>query len=245
MSAALPYREPYRFSAGALALTVHLFFFAVLYFGVRWQSREPEVFMVDMWGSLPETEAVPAPAPSAPPAAVEPAPQPKVTAPVQPPVKAEIELREKTKKKAKAEEKPVRKSEKKEKAANRARLEKERQEFEQYEARHLQSEQERIRNEVSAATRTQVERYQSLIQNKIRRNRKEVADVPENAEAIFKVTLLPDGTLMDDPVLVKSSGYPAYDEAAERAILAAQPLPMPDDVSLKPMFRELTLHIKP
>jgi colicin import membrane protein len=91
----------------------------------------------------------------------------------------------------------------------------------------------------------QVERYQDMIRNKIRRKMKAVSDVPESAEAIFKVTLLPDGTLMDDPVLIKSSGIPAYDDAAERAILSAEPLPVPTDVSLQKMFRELKLSIRP
>jgi colicin import membrane protein len=72
-----------------------------------------------------------------------------------------------------------------------------------------------------------------------------VADVPESAEAIFKVTLLPDGMLMEDPVLIKSSGSPAYDDAAARAILSAEPLPVPTDVSLQKMFRELKLSIRP
>jgi TonB family protein len=74
---------------------------------------------------------------------------------------------------------------------------------------------------------------------------KMVADVPGSAEAIYKVTLLPDGTLMDDPVLVKSSGFAAYDDAAARAIIAASPLPVPTDATLQKMFRELKLSIKP
>jgi hypothetical protein len=50
---------------------------------------------------------------------------------------------------------------------------------------------------------------------------------------------------MDEPVLVKSSGIQAYDDAAARAILSAEPLPVPTDVSLQKMFRELKLSIKP
>lgn len=242
MSAALSYQEPYRFSAGVLALMVHLGFFALMYFGVRWQSHPPEAFMVEMWDGLPNAEVVPEQPPALP-AKAEPAPPAKVAAPVSPPVKADIEMRDKKSKKAKVAEKPTKKDEKKEKAAAKARREAERQELEAYSNR--KAEQERIRAEVSAATKTQVERYRDLIINKIRRKRKEVADVPKDAEAIFKVTLLPDGMLMDDPVLIKSSGFPAYDEAAERAILAAEPLPVPDDVSLQKMFRELKLSIRP
>ena len=244
MSTALAYPEPHRVSAGVLALAVHLAFFAVLYFGVHWQSRPPESFIVEMWDNLPDTEATPERAPP-PVARMEPMQPPRVVAPTLPPVKADIEVRDKKSKKAEVKDKLSKKD--KEKAA-----EAERKELEAYSARtrkldqqRVQAEQERVRAEVDAATRTQVERYQDLIRNKIRRKMKMVADVPASAEAIFKVTLLPDGTLVDDPVLVKSSGYPAYDEAAERAILSAEPLPVPSDLSLQKLFRELKLSIKP
>lgn len=204
--------------------------------------------MVEMWDTLPNAEVVPEQVPAAPPVVAEPAPPPKALAPVSPPVKADIELREKKSKKAKVTEKPAKKDEKKEKAAARARQEAERRELEAYETSSGQirkAEQARVRTEVTTATKVQVDRYQDMIRSKIRRKMKMVADVPENAEAVFKVTLLPDGMLMDDPVLIKSSGYPAYDEAAERAILSAEPLPVPADVSLQKMFRELELKIRP
>ena len=247
MSGALSYREPYRYSAGALALMVHAAFFALLYFGVRWQSQSSESFTVQMWDSLPDTQVVPSqePAPPPPPpqpAKVEPAPPARVVPPVLPPVKAEIQVRDRKSRKAEAK---VRQDDQKAKAAAKARQEAERRELEAYSEKIRQAEQQRVRAEVSAATRVQVERYQDMIRSKIRRKMKAVADVPDSAEAIFKVTLLPDGMLMDDPVLLKSSGFPAYDDAAARAILSAEPLPVPDDVSLQKMFRELKLSIKP
>ncbi|BCK86642.1 hypothetical protein MIZ01_0406 [Sideroxyarcus emersonii] len=249
MSSALSYREPYRYSAGALALMVHVAFFALLYFGVRWQSQSPESFTVQMWDSLPDAAPVPrqepAPPPPPPPqpAKVEPAPLAKVVPPVLPPAKADIQVRDKKSKKSVAKEKPAKPDD--QKAAAKARQEAERRELEAYSEKIRQAEQERVRAEVSAATRAQVERYQDMIRSKIRRKMKAVADVPDSAEAIFKVTLLPDGMLMDDPVLLKSSGFPAYDDAAARAILSAEPLPVPNDVSLQKMFRELKLSIKP
>jgi colicin import membrane protein len=248
MSTTLAYAEPYRFPAGLLALVVHLAFFALLYFGVHWQSHPPESFVVEMWDNLPDTEAAPERVPT-PPAKMEPMPPRKVVSPVLPPVKADIEVRDKKNKKADVKVKPDKKNQAKEKAAKQ---EAERKELEAYAMRNrtldqqrVQAEQERVRNEVSTATQVQVERYQDLIRNKIRRKMKMVADVPDSAEAKFKVTLLPDGTLVDDPVLVKSSGYPAYDEAAARAILSAEPLPVPNDVSLQKLFRELKLSIRP
>jgi colicin import membrane protein len=237
MSTALAYQEPYRFFAGLLALVVHLAFFAVLYLGVHWQSQPPENFVVEMWDSLPDSRVVSERAP----AKTEPEQSPKAATPVSPPLKADIELRDK-----KSKQKIM-----KEKAAAKARQEAERQELEAYskrreaEQRRIQAEHERVRAEVNMATQVQVERYESLIRNKIRRKMKMVADVPQDVEAIFKVTLLPDGSLMDDPLLVKSSGFPAYDAAAERAILSAEPLPVPADLSLQKMFRELKLSIRP
>lgn len=236
MSATLTYPEPYRFSAGMLALTVHLIFFSLLYFGFRWNAHPPEEFMVEMWDSLPDNAEQPAP-----PSRMEPILQPKVVPPALPPVKADIEVREKKSKKAAV----------KEKAASKARQEASDKELEAYsekirkaEQERVQAEQARVRAEVSTATRVQVERYQDMIRNKIRRKMKAVADVPESAEAIFKITLLPDGAVMDVE-LFKSSGFPAYDNAAERAIRLAAPLPMPTDVSLQKMFRELKLSIRP
>lgn len=254
MSTALAYNEPYRISAGLLALTVHLVFFAVLYFGVHWQSQSSDRFMVEMWDSLPNAEVVPKQEPMPvppPPARMEPTAPVKVVPPVLPPVKADIELRGKKSKKAETKEMPSKTDEKKAQAAVRAKQD---AELEAYTAKQerlkraeqvREAEQERVRAEINTATQVQVERYQNLIRNKIRRKMKAVPDVPESAEAIFTVTLLPDGMLMEDPVLVKSSGIPAYDAAAERAILSAEPLPVPTDVSLQKMFRELKLSIKP
>ena len=259
MSTALAYNEPNRFSAGVLALVVHLAFFIVLYFGVHWQSQSSSKFTVEMWDSLPNTEVVPAheptptpPVQAPPPPKIEPMPVAKPLAPVLPPVKAEIEIREKKIKKKDAEQKMIQADEKKQKAEARARQDAaltaytEKQEQKRRQAEQArQAEQVRIRAEVSAATQSQVDLYQDRIRNKIRSKMKKVADVPDSAEAIFAVTLLPDGMLMDDPKLIKSSGIPAYDDAAERAILLAEPLPVPTDIALQKMFRELKLSIKP
>jgi colicin import membrane protein len=156
-------------------------------------------------------------------------------------VKAEIEVRDKKSKKAEVKQKAAdtkRDTDLKEwEAKNSERARK-------TEQARVQAEQARVRAEVNAATRVLIESYEGKIRSKIRRKMKAVADVPDSAEAIFKITLLPDGTVMDVE-LQKRSGYPAYDDAAERAIRLADPLPMPSDVSLQMMFRELKLSIRP
>lgn len=271
MNATLTYQEPYRFSAGMLALTVHLLLFLFLYFGFHWQSQPPDTFMVEMWDSLPNAEVITEQEPI-PAVMVEPAPPPpKVVVPVLPPVEAEIEVRDKKKQKAEKKEKQAQKDREKEKAvaaarekqekekkekeeaaaAAKANQEKEQRELDEYVARRKQTEQERIRAEqarvraeVDAATATQVGRYQDMIRSKIRRNIVMPPNVPETAVAEFKVTVLPGGDVMDVELL-KSSGNTAYDNAAERAIYKAQPLPLPDDAGLQKMFRELRLTIRP
>ena len=237
MSATLTYQEPYRFSAGILALAVHLAFFTLLYFGVRWQSQPAENYTVEMWDSLPNTEVEPEQKPKSS-AKMEPMPPLKVVAPVLPPVRADIEVRDKKTKKIEAKEKPVKKNDAKEKILARAKQEAERRELEAYalnkkteQEQIRKDEQERVRAEESVATQVQVERYQDKIRDKIRRRIKEIADVPENAEAVFKVTLLPDGMLMDNPVLVKSSGIHAYDDEVER------PSCRPNRYQCRPMRR--------
>lgn len=66
-----------------------------------------------------------------------------------------------------------------------------------------------------------------------------------NPQAVYEVTLLPGGDVLQ-AVLRRSSGVGAYDEAVERAIMAAQPLPVPTDPNLfQSSFRVLELKFKP
>jgi colicin import membrane protein len=190
------------------------------------------------------------------------------------PQKADIELKETKKKKAAKEKeekpapaaKPDNKAKKleqeKQKAlaaqAEQAKAEEAKQQAKAEEMARERAEEERsarenertqelkakIRAEADAAVRSEVDRYRGLIQAKIKRSIVMPPDVADNAVAEFAVTVLPDGSVLT-PKLLKSSGNPAYDNAAERAILRAQPLPMPPDTSIARMFRELHLSVKP
>ncbi len=62
--------------------------------------------------------------------------------------------------------------------------------------------------------------------------------VQGNPQAIFKVTQLPTGDIIDVKIS-KSSGNKALDEAIERAIIKSSPLPKPDDPSV--FDRELNI----
>jgi colicin import membrane protein len=67
-------------------------------------------------------------------------------------------------------------------------------------------------------------------------------DIPGNPEAIFDVVQLPTGEIIDVK-LRKSSGVRAYDDAVQRAILKASPLPKPVPADL--FQRNLELHFRP
>ncbi|MGH8852569.1 MAG: TonB C-terminal domain-containing protein [Casimicrobiaceae bacterium] len=67
-------------------------------------------------------------------------------------------------------------------------------------------------------------------------------EIAGNPEAIFDVVQLPTGEIIDTQ-LRKSSGNRAYDEAVQRAIIKASPLPRPDAPDL--FRRNLTLKFRP
>lgn len=233
MSHALNYPEPYRVPAGLLALVVHVAFVALLVLGVRWQSQPPVDYSVELWDSLPVAEPVPEPTP--------PAPEAPAVSKAEPPApaKADIELREK--KVVKAE--PSKPSAQEIKAKREAE---ERQLLEEYAEKQRQKEQDRVRAEMSAATAAEVGRYTDMIRRKIQRSIKgRWVDLPQNTVVVYRVTLLPDGTVMGEPELLKGSGFTAFDEAVVRAIPLAQPLPLPTDPALKREFRSFRLTIRP
>ena len=76
-----PHSEPKSALAGALAVFVHLFFVALLVFGLNWKDHPPEGMIVDIWTELPKPIQEP----------VKSQPQPKQSVPVQEPVKPKIE----------------------------------------------------------------------------------------------------------------------------------------------------------
>jgi colicin import membrane protein len=84
-------------------------------------------------------------------------------------------------------------------------------------------------------------RIQGKIQSYVRLPQKLVG----NPEAVFQVSLLPNGEV-SRVTLVKSSGQPAYDSEVERAILKASPLPLPGEKDAAAVFRDgLNLKFRP
>jgi colicin import membrane protein len=233
-------REPYKISSGLLTLAVHVLLFGVLYLGVNWRTEQSEGMQVELWGQLPETQPMPAQAAPPPPAPVKPAParpepvKPKETVKPAPPVKAAIELPGKKTKPEPAKPEPRKKLSKAEqqRAAEdlKAMEQQEQQDLATREAREAQA------AKAAAAISGEQEKYMGLISAKIRRNIVMPPDLVEKVEAQFVITLLPDGSLVTDPKMVKSSGNAAYDAAVLRAIFKAQPFPLPENPDVRIRF---------
>lgn len=267
-------KEPGRKWAIALAVLVHLIFAAVLVFGVNWHTKEVSPVMAELWNSLPAPAPKPTPKPEPEPAPLpEPEPQPKPVPKPEPrleqptPVKADIELKDKEKEKQKAKEKQRKEEERKKAAAEiekrkqeevmRNEQEKLRQEIlkeqrarlvaEQETLRRQQSEAEAARQQMAAQAAAQARLMNDAIdriRNHIRRFIVMPPDVAGNPQAEFEVSLIPTGEVLNVK-LSRSSGNPAYDNAVERAIRKASPLPLPADPSLFGRFRDLNLKFRP
>lgn len=242
MSASI-FVEPNKISAGALALLVHLIFFSLLYTSFSWQMKPPQGMVVDLWESLPsDIEAPVQPAP--PPEPQQPVKLPKVEQAKTAPIKAEIEFKSK-KQKLKVEplnfDKPVSKSlaEKRAEAAERRLEEMERQADARAQARR------KVQSESAIASGKVVDEYVGKIAAKIRRYIVLPPGVSKNIRAEFNVTLLPGGEVLNAN-LARTSGSDAYDSAVERAILKAQPLPLPPaEQKMFDRFRDLRLKFSP
>jgi colicin import membrane protein len=255
---AVPYREPYQFSAGVLALLVHGVFFAVLYFGLSWQTKPPmEAMSVELWDAVPMPAGVPtgdlSPATVAPdvapviieqppPAPVEVA-KPDIVVPEKKPPKPVPVPQNPVTKPAHTAQKPVESNRKSPQSIL------ERYGIEGGNANTTRGggrvgQQLRLADAVKA---TEVDRilaeYIGKIKAQIKRYIVMPPDVPENARVEFLVTLLPDGSVMT--VRLANSSHAGYANAVERAIFKAQPLPLPPDSELFGQFRELKLVFKP
>jgi len=231
------HHEPALGRAASLSALVHIVLFAVMVLGVSWQSHRPDVVEVELWdapSAPPPPAAAPVPTPPAPPK-VEPAPRiEKPVIAVKEKPKPKPEPKAKPKPEAKAKPDPV--------------LQKLLQAQAAQEQKALEAEQrERALKDLLA--RAQVDAgakalatWQDKIRTKIRGNIILPQGIVGNPEAIFDVTQLPTGEVLN-VVKRKSSGHPGYDDAVERAILKSSPLPKPEQAGL--FRRELQLKFRP
>ena len=255
--------QPGRLRAITLAVLVHGLFFALIFFGVSWQSKPTPPLVAELWDKLPVGKAPPPkPAPEPEPPKVEPPkpePVPPKPEPVPPkpevktePPKPDIALKQKQEKerleRVKREEDKNREELKKKREQEKSEAERRKKEDERKKA------EERLKSETAAADARKTEaaraaqqsiidEYKGRIVAKIRSR----SNIPDNVSgkprAEFKLTLLPTGEVLF-ATLVRSSGNRAFDDALERGIRSAQPLPLPPNPELFPQFRELNLIIE-
>ena len=72
-------------------------------------------------------------------------------------------------------------------------------------------------------------------------------DLPKDTFAEIEITVLPDGNVLST-VVKKNSASARFNEAVERAVLKAQPLPVPrgkDAALFAENFRRMTLVFRP
>lgn len=246
-------REEHRALSFVMAVLMHGLIAALLYFGVQWHTQKAAPMEVELWtGAL-----APAPAPVHQAKPVPPPPKPKVEEPPEPPPQTKPDIAEERPKpvppKPKAPEKkpePIKKPEpKKPEPPKKAEPEKTKPQPPKAEVGKgklasdklgklekppldatvsLAALAARAQAAEASANAKQFDAYLSLVRNQIRRNMTYPDDGNGNPEAVFEVTLLPDRTILEAGLkLVKSSGIPAYDEAARRAIIRTGQYPAP------------------
>jgi len=111
-------------------------------------------------------------------------------------------------------------------------------------ARAEEEARKRAQAEAAAARQRQLQQYILSIKRKVTTKVVLPPGMPGNPEAVYSVTLLPGGEVLDVK-LVKSSGVPAYDAAVERAIHAADPLPVPSDPDMFQQLRQMNYKFRP
>jgi colicin import membrane protein len=240
-------RPPGRFPAVFLAVLVHAAFFALIVFGVTWQSRPQAPLQVELWDKLPPTPKAKAPEPE-PPKPEPPKPEPPKPEPPKPEVKPEppkpdpaIALKKERDKREKLEKLEREKAEKKKQEEAKKKRE---EEVKRREEERAKREAEKAREEAAVARRKEIDRYVDAIRAKIR-GRANVPDtVVGSPEVQVLIRVLPGGEVLD-ATITKRSGNPTYDSSIDRGIRSASPLPVPPANSeLFPQFRELNLIIR-
>ena len=261
------------FKAGFYAIAVHVALLAGMLISFNWKAAHPvmNVTEVELWDKLPAPNNVEPPKPEPKPVIKEePKPEPKPIEKVEPKPepaepKVDIELEKKKKeqelkkekeladkldqdKKLKALQAETREDELKEKQAlkqKKAADKAQKDALKQLQQDALSEEKGNDDKAASAANASIIGEYTDKIKAKIRGNVNKTLCGDGNPELRFEINVLPTGQLSGGPSLIKSSGNAACDEAVERAIIASEPLPLPDDASLKAQFKNLKLKFRP
>lgn len=241
--------------AGGLAFAMHVLFLVLLVFGVSWQHKPVETAaVVDLWRDLPSVAAPkaevapPAPIrPEPPPPKPEPAPVAKPDIALKDRREKELKLKVQLEEKKRAEEKAREAETEKKKRAEAESLKK--KQAAEADAKRIAGEQAKAEQALAAqqaaASAKVVDEYKRRIIEKVKRFIVLPPNVSDTAQVEFEVVVLPGGEVLGAKLKKSSNSIPAYDSAVERAILKAQPLPLPPDPALMRQFRELNLVFRP
>ncbi|WP_240327687.1 energy transducer TonB [Dechloromonas sp. HYN0024] len=238
--------EPGKKYALAFTILVHVALLAFLFFGVQWKRSKPEVMEVELWSPRPMPAQVVHPPARPPEPEVKPEPKPKPQPKVEPkpePVVKKPEIVVKEEKKKPEPPKPEAKKPEppkfdfsKELSRETADLKPRPNTQQLANAAAAESEQRASSNKRGLAD------YATKIRVKVRGNIMLPPSIQGNPEAVFEVSQLPNGDVLDVK-LKRSSNNLALDSAIERAIRKSSPLPKPDDPSL--FQRTLEIKYKP
>lgn len=264
------YEKEISWKAGAYAIAVHLALLGGLLISFNWKAAHPvlNVAEVELWESIPNT-APPLPSVTEPEVKPKVETQPDVQEKTKPEEKVEVPKvdialeKKKELEQKKLEEKAAKleaeKLKKQKLDALRAELlnDEIRDSEKQLNDKKAKDELKKLQQELSAEGDQQalaakasanagiIDEYKRKIQDKIKGNVNNELCGDGKPVLKFKIDLLPSGELSGSPKLTKTSGLEACDDAVERAIMASQPLPLPDDVALKSQFRNLNLTFTP
>ena len=246
--------QPGRLPAILLAVGVHAAFFALIVFGVTWQSSPTPPVQAELWDKLPTTKAPAKPQPEPEPPKPEPSkPEPKKPDPAKAapkedprPVKPDPAIAEKAEQARKEKEKREKEKadrlqkQKQEDAAKKKRDDDKRR----VEEERAKKEAEKAREEAASARQKLIDGFVAQIRAKIR-GRANVPDTVSGKPSVqVRIRILPGGEVLDIAI-THPSGNRVYDTAIERAIRSASPLPVPEvNSELFPQFRDLTLNIE-
>lgn len=232
-------REPALLRSFMLAGLMHGLLVSVLLVGVRFQSRPPVTVEVELWEATP-----PAPPPPAPEVKPEPPPPPPKVEEPKPVPKPDIAVQKKPEPKPKPKPKaepPKRDKDFEKRMREQLAMEQKAVELQNAEREERQLKALIAKREADARAKA-LATWTDKIRAKIRGNIILPHDMQGNPEAVYAVSLLPNGEVLR-VAQTRSSGNSAYDDAVYRAILKSSPLPKPDNPSL--FERQLELRFRP
>src|SRR5450830_1350929 len=252
--------NPVAIQAGALSVLVHAVLLSILVLSFNWRTVRPaSVAEVELWDNLPQQKAVEKPVekpvekvvPPEPPKPIEqPKPEPKPEPVVEP--KPDIQMKKVPVKDVPKVEKPIVKPEPPkpdQKKIKEDLIKKLQQDMLKEDAKQAHSEVPKKEGPVSPTpnpvNQGEIDKYVAMISSKIHRYVNNQLCGAGKPELLIGLELMPTGEVIGAPQLIQGSSIAACDDAVVRAILLAQPLPLPTQPDLLAQFRSLKLKFTP